>query len=115
MGGGAEETSIHLSDLAAALMRVDRIAAAFSGRDPLKAMQDRARLMTSFLEDVYGGDIRIGGADTARLRAEVDAPDMVSGETLAARARMTEDPLMAGNLRAGRAAERVRLERLAAP
>src|SRR5690625_4466539 len=112
MGGGAEETSIHLSDLAAALMRVDRIAAAFSGRDPLKAMQDRARLMTSFLEDVYGGDIEIGGADTARIRSELDALNMVIGETLAARARMTEDPLMAENFLPGLDDVSVRLDGL---
>src|SRR5690625_1599288 len=73
-------------------------------------MREQARALTSFLEDAYAGDLGLDAGTIAGYRAQLDALNVAIGETLAARARMTEDPLSAENFLPGLDDTSVRLD-----
>src|SRR5690625_1847755 len=104
---GAREA---IDALSASLSRIDAIYDAFTGRDHLDRMREQARALTSFLEDAYAGDLGLDAGTIAGYRAQLDALNVAIGETLAARARMTEDPLSAENFLPGLDDTSVRLD-----
>lgn len=106
---GAREA---IDALAASLSRIDAIYDAFTGRDHLDRMREQARALTTFLEDAYAGDLGLDAGTIAQYRVQLDALNVAIGETLAARARMGEDPLTAESFLPGLDDASVRLDGL---